>query len=156
MKGRTIAIVGAFAGFATIVMMAGTLASAHNDWREDKLARFCGPERGVWITRAMDKAREEIKPTEAQLPAWNSLNEAVQAGDRQVAERCEEIKAAGRPTSPPERLARAEVMMATGLSVIETVRPAFEDFYAVLSDDQKAAADELTHHRRHSRRFYDD
>jgi hypothetical protein len=46
-------------------------------------------------------------------------------------------------------LARVELMLSTGLDIIEGVRPAFEQFYAVLDDDQKAALDKLVsrHHR---------
>ena len=46
-------------------------------------------------------------------------------------------------------LARVELLLSTGLDIVEGVRPAFEQFYAVLDDDQKAALDKLVsrHHR---------
>jgi hypothetical protein len=42
-----------------------------------------------------------------------------------------------------------ELIFSTGLDIVQEVRPAFEQFYAVLDDDQRAALDKLAsrHHR---------
>lgn len=38
-------------------------------------------------------------------------------------------------------------MLGAGLDVVRTVRPAFDDFYAVLGPDQRAALDRLIERR---------
>jgi len=149
MQRKTIAIAGGLVGIAAIVAVAGSLTWAHGNWRGDKLARFCSDERVERIDEAIDKVREKVNPTEAQLPAWNRLTEAVRQGDRQIAARCDEFKDAGRAGTAPERLARAEAAMTTGLAIVQTVRPALDEFYGTLSDEQKKAVDRMMKHRHH-------
>jgi hypothetical protein len=50
------------------------------------------------------------------------------------------------PLSPIARLDRAQARLEASLDAIKTVRPAAEKFYAILSDEQKAA---LLEHRGH-------
>ena len=149
MQRKAIAIAGGIAGAAAIVAVAGGLVWAHGDWRGDKFARFCSDERVERIDYAIEKVRREVNPTEAQLPAWNRLTEAVREGDLEIAARCDEFKDAGRAATAPEKLARAEAAMTTGLSIMETVRPALDDFYGTLSDEQKRTVDSMMKHRRH-------
>ena len=40
--------------------------------------------------------------------------------------------------SPPDRLAAADIRLDAMLQALKLVRPALEDFYATLSDEQKA------------------
>ena len=51
------------------------------------------------------------------------------------------------PDTAPERLARFETLATTGLDILQRISPAFERFYATLSDKQKKALDDLISHR---------
>jgi hypothetical protein len=51
------------------------------------------------------------------------------------------------PRTAPERIARLELMLTVGLEVVGRVRPAFDSFYAVLTDEQKKAVDALISRR---------
>jgi hypothetical protein len=85
--------------------------------------------------------------TDEQQPAWQQLTAAIRAGSAKVGEACAELEAID--TTAPAHLARVELMLSTGLDIVREVRPAFEQFYAVLDHDQKTALDKLAsrHHR---------
>ena len=119
-----------------------------------------GGGRGRFAELACSDARDEILEdrlafvesfvdfTDEQEPAWQQLAAAVRAGSARVGEACAELEAPD-PTAAAH-LARVELILSTGLDIVEGVRPAFEQFYAVLDDDQKAALDKLmSRHHRH-------
>ena len=51
------------------------------------------------------------------------------------------------PESAPERLQRFESLATTGLGILQRIRPAFDRFYATLSDKQKKAIDDVISRR---------
>ena len=87
--------------------------------------------------------------TAEQEPAWQQLTAAIRAGGAKVGEACAKLEALDTSATAPARLARIELLLSTGLDIVQEVRPAFDQFYAVLDDDQKAALDKLAsrHHR---------
>lgn len=110
------------------------------------LGRLCGERRGEWLDARIDAVESFVTFTPEQAPAWDSLVTAVRSGGERVGEACTALD--GEAQDPTGRLARMEIMLAAGLDVVREVRPAFNDFYAVLDDDQKAALDRLMERRR--------
>ena len=87
--------------------------------------------------------------TTEQTEAWNRLTDALRAGRASIATACQELTGEGGASSASDHLAQVETMLAAGLEVVRQVRPAFNQFYAVLTDEQKKALDELISRRRH-------
>jgi hypothetical protein len=106
------------------------------------MARLCDEERrSGWIDARIERIESAVELTSEQTEAWAGLTEAVRAASERVGETCAEVREAGRPQNASDRLARAETVLSTGLAVVQEVRPAFDDFYATLDDDQKATID---------------
>jgi hypothetical protein len=98
------------------------------------LAKSCGTAQpGVteWPTAEIDQA---VRPTEAQRASLVALqNASAKAADM--------LKAAcltDNPLTPPARLAAVGKRLDTMLQAVKTVRSALNDFYGMLSDEQKA------------------
>lgn len=95
---------------------------------------LCGP-RGERMAEMMLMRLERVtRPTEAQRGGLEKLREA--------AGKAHEIARAGCPAepsfTPTGRLANAEKRLEAMLQAVRTVRPAFEEFFASLNDEQKA------------------
>lgn len=106
-------------------------------------AAICSDRRNQGIEHGLAFVEGFVNFTAEQTAAWNELGEAVRAGSAAIGEKCKELEATGMPTSTPERLARFEAMATTGLGILKRIRPAFDRFYATLSDKQKKALDSL-------------
>lgn len=128
------------AGAPTGVMMAGW----HGHGRHHMAQRLCGDERDAWIEDKLELVESFVDFDDEQRPAWNALAEAIRAGSGRVGEGCAGLDLEALPASAPARLEQMELMLSTGLDVVREVRPAFDQFYAVLDDQQKAALDRLT------------
>jgi hypothetical protein len=108
------------------------------------LARLCDEERrSDWIEAGIERVEEAIELTSEQETAWGQLTGTVRSAGERVDQACAEAREAGRPQTASDRLARAEIMLSTGLAVVQEVRPAFDSFYATLDDEQKATIDGL-------------
>lgn len=81
-----------------------------------------------------DRIEQTVRPNDAQREKLNAL----QAAMAQAADMIKAACPAEIPATPPERLASAGKRLQAMLQAVETVQPALEDFYASLSDDQKA------------------
>ena len=105
-----------------------------------------GGGHGRFAEHVCSDARDEI--LEERLAFVESFVDFTdeRAGSAKVGEACAELEAPD-PTALAH-LARVELLLSTGLDIVEGVRPAFEQFYAVLDDDQKAALAKLVsrHH----------
>jgi hypothetical protein len=113
------------------------------------MARLCDEERrSDWIDARIERVEGAVELRSEQEEAWAGLTETVRAASARVGEACAEVTAAGRPQNASEHLARTETMLSTGLAIVQEVRPAFDDFYATLDDDQKATIDRMTRHGR--------
>ena len=79
----------------------------------------------------------------------DELTAAVRTGSATVGEACVEFETLQEEANAPARMAQAELVLGTALEIVQEVRPTFDDFYAVLDADQKAALDKMAYrHRR--------
>jgi hypothetical protein len=127
------------------------LAGWRHGWHGGHHGRFaehvCSDARNEILEERLAFVESFVDFTDEQEPAWQQLTAAIRAGSAKVGEACAALEAPD-PTAPAH-LARVELILSTGLDIVQQVRPAFDQFYAVLDDDQKAALDKLVsrHHR---------
>lgn len=97
-------------------------------------ARLCGPRGERIVERMLFRLERITAPTETQRPAFDRLKDAVT--------RAREIAQSGcpteRPMTPTGRLAAMEKRLETMLEAIRTIRPPLEEFFGLLSEEQKA------------------
>lgn len=110
------------------------------------MGHLCGPNRAERLDKAIAFVNNFIKLTPEQTTAWNTLAEALRSGAGKVGTACDQMREAGRPATLPDKLARMEAMMTTGLEVLREVRPAFDAFYATLDEAQKQQLDDMLDH----------
>jgi LTXXQ motif family protein len=96
--------------------------------------QMCGEFVSRLAQRRMERIEHVVKPTDAQRQAFADLKTA--------ASKAADIVRAACPTerflTPTGRLESAEKRTEARLQAIRTVRPALENFYKSLSDEQKA------------------
>ncbi len=109
--------------------------------RGGRLSMLCGERRDQRIEDALGFIESFVTFTPEQTAAWTDLTVAVQAGSASIGQACAEIDLANAPQNAPEKLARLETLMATGLNVVQQVRPPFAAFYGVLSQEQQKVLD---------------
>lgn len=134
-KASPPAVQNAGSGWADFMMGPGMMRGG-GMWR----GRFEGPcdprAAGIAEWRIEDVERL-VRPTEAQRAALGELRTAsAKAADGLKSACPREI-----PQTSVQRLAFMEERMAAMLAAIRTLRPAFEAFYATMSDEQKARLD---------------
>jgi hypothetical protein len=91
----------------------------------------CGANAMAWPNDQIDRA---VRPNEAQRAKLATLQSAA-------AKAADMIKAAcpsETPATPPSRLEAVSKRLQAMLQAVESVRPALDDFYNALSDDQRA------------------
>lgn len=100
-------------------------------------AMMCNPRAAGLAEWRMDRIERATRPTEAQKTTLNDL--------RTASTKAAELIAAACPKEPPAtataRLAMAEKRAQAMLQAVQTVRPAFDAFYAALDAEQKARLD---------------
>jgi LTXXQ motif family protein len=128
-------------------MLAGWRQGWHGGGHGRFAEHVCSDARDEILEERLAFVESFVDFTDEQEPAWQQLTAAIRAGSAKVGEACAELEAPD--TTAPAHLARVELIFSTGLEIVQEVRPAFEQFYAVLDDDQKAALDKLVsrHHR---------
>jgi hypothetical protein len=95
---------------------------------------MCGPHGGR-VGEAMLARLEGItQPTAEQRPAFDKLKDAIAKATETVRAACP----TERPITPPGRLAAAEKRLSALLDAVRLVRPAMDEYYGSLSDEQKA------------------
>ncbi len=125
----------------------------HGGWRHGRghhargMAMMCGEHRDQRIEHGLAFVEGFVNFTPEQTTTWGELTKEIRAGSATIGEKCDELEKAGEPESAPDRLQRFESMTTTGLGILQRIRPAFERFYASLSDKQKKAIDDLISHR---------
>ena len=99
--------------------------------------RRCSPAAAGFFGWRIDRIEQIIKPTEAQRAKFDDLKAASDKASEALRLACPtEV-----PTSAVGRMEFMERRMEAMLQSVKTVRPAFEAFYATLSDEQKARLD---------------
>jgi hypothetical protein len=88
--------------------------------------------------------KTELKITDAQLPLWNAVADAIRANAKSMSEMMSGGMMGGSQTATlPEKLALHEKMMTAHLEGLRRLKTAVDPLYAALSPEQKKTADEL-------------
>ena len=87
--------------------------------------------------------RAELAITDAQLPQWNAVADALRAGAKNMQETMAKVMQAGMPTTAPARAEAMVQMMTARLDAMKAMAAGGKALYAVLTDAQKKTADEL-------------
>lgn len=95
---------------------------------------MCSPQGAGLAEWRIERIERLIKPTEAQRGALNDLRAASTKAAESITKACPDEF----PASATARLELMEKRMEAMLAAIKTVRPAFDAFYATLSEEQKA------------------
>jgi LTXXQ motif family protein len=97
----------------------------------------CDPRVAGMAEWRIEEIERVVQPTEAQRGALADLRSASAKAAEALKTACpREI-----PRTSAQRMAFMEKRMEAMLEAIRTVRPAFEAFYAAISDEQKARLD---------------
>jgi hypothetical protein len=108
-----------------------------------EFGRLCSPRAAGFAEWRLDRLERVVKPTDAQ----RAKLEEFKTASNKAAEAMRAACPADVPTSMVGRVEAMEKRLEAMLQAVKTVRPAFEAFYATLSDDQKASLN--TRPRRH-------
>lgn len=120
----------------------------HGNFRGKRaLAMVCSDRRDHRIKAATGFVEGFVNFTPEQEKPWQDLTRAIDEGSAKVGQTCDNLLPKGADISAPETLARMETVLATGLSVVQNIRPAFGAFYDSLSDKQKQALEGMLSHR---------
>jgi hypothetical protein len=88
--------------------------------------------------------KTELKITDAQLPLWNAVADAIRANAKNMSAMMSGGMMAGSGTAAlPDKLALREKMMTVHLDALRRFKAAVDPFYAALSPEQKKTADQL-------------
>jgi uncharacterized small protein (DUF1192 family) len=87
--------------------------------------------------------KAELAITDAQLPQWNAFADALRGSTKGMRSAMTSMMQAGMPATAPARMDAMVQMMSARLDAMKATLAAAKPLYAVLSDDQKKAADEL-------------
>jgi hypothetical protein len=87
--------------------------------------------------------KTELKITDAQLPLWNAVADAIRANAKNMGGMAEGMMGSMQAGTLPEKLAAREKMMTAHLEALSKFKAAVDPLYAALSDEQKKTADEL-------------
>jgi len=103
-------------------------------WGRGGFAGMCNPQGAGLAEWRMERIERLIKPNDAQRAKLNDLRAASTKAAESIAAACPREFPAGASARMELMEKRLEAMLAA----IKTVRPAFDAFYATLSDEQKA------------------
>ena len=132
-------------------VLAGSMGHGWHGKRHHRgPGHFCAAARGERLEHAVDFVQSFVDFTPEQDAAWQDFTASLMTGRERVRAACDELEQAEDPMQAPDALARAESMLTAGLEVVREVRPAFDRFYATLSEDQKEALDRLVNRHRRS------
>jgi hypothetical protein len=87
--------------------------------------------------------KTELKITDAQLPLWNAVAEAMHANAKTMGDMAGGMMGGSQMATLPDKLAMREKMMTAHLEALRKFKAAVDPLYAALSDEQKKTADEL-------------
>jgi hypothetical protein len=87
--------------------------------------------------------KTELKITDAQLPLWNAVADAIRANAKSMGDMAGGMMGGSQTATLPDKLAMREKMMTAHLEALRKFKAAVDPLYAALSDEQKKTADEL-------------
>jgi hypothetical protein len=98
------------------------------------MAAICSQQAGTFIDLPVQRIEQVVQPTPQQRSTFDDLKKAMQNAADQLRSSCP----AAVPLSPMARLDTVGTRLRAMAGAIKSVRPALENFYASLSDEQKA------------------
>lgn len=98
---------------------------------------MCNPRAAGFTEWRMERIERLVSPTDAQRAALNELRTASTKAAETISAACPREF----PASASARMELMEKRLDAMLTAIKTVRPAFDAFYATLTDAQKARID---------------
>ena len=87
--------------------------------------------------------KTELKITDAQLPLWNAVADAIRANAKSMSAMMSDAMMGSQTATLPDKLALREKMITAHLDALRRFKAAVDPLYAALSDDQKKTADQL-------------
>jgi LTXXQ motif family protein len=88
--------------------------------------------------------KTELKITDAQLPLWSAVADAIRANAKSMSEMSGAMMGSSQTTATlPAKLALHEKMMTAHLEALRRLKTAVDPLYAALGPEQKKSADEL-------------
>jgi hypothetical protein len=103
----------------------------------DGFGFMCNPRAAGFAEWRTDRIEAAVRPTETQRAALNELRVASTKAAETIAAACP----ADFPSRATDRLKLMETRLEAMLQAVKTVRPAFDAFYGLLDDQQKARLD---------------
>jgi LTXXQ motif family protein len=98
------------------------------------MAAACSQQGGGFIDLPVQRIEQVVQPTAQQQSAFNDLKKAAQKAGDQLQSSCP----TAAPKSPVARVDTVETRLTAMADAIKSVRPDLNNFYASLSDEQKA------------------
>ena len=94
----------------------------------------CSQQGGGFIDLPVQRIEQVVQPSAQQQSAFNDLKKAAQKASDQLQSSCPTAV----PKSPVARVDTVETRLTAMADAIKSVRPDLQNFYASLSDEQKA------------------
>ncbi len=98
------------------------------------MAAACSQQAGSFIDLPVQRIEQVVQPTAEQQSAFDNLKKAAQNASGQLQSSCPTAV----PLSPVARVDTVQARLTAMVDAIKSVRPDLQNFYALLSDDQKA------------------
>ena len=132
----------AFLGFATVAQAQPTdrgrgYMMGPGMMGGQQFGRMCNPRSTGFAEWRLDRLESVVKPTDAQRAKFDEFKTA----SNKAAETMRTARSTAIPTTIIGRMEAMEKRLDAMSQAVKTVRPAFEAFYATLSDEQKANLD---------------
>jgi hypothetical protein len=103
------------------------------------LSQVCSGQAAGAANVPTDRIVQELKPTDSQRSALDALSEATTKAADFLKANCTE----DQTLTPPGRVAAMEQRLNAMVEAIKIVEPALENFYGLLTDEQKARFNQL-------------
>ena len=114
-------------------------SNSHGSNRLADLSQQCGEEMMKTTIMPTERIARAVNPTEAQRNALNELNEAANKAAEFLKANC----STAEPMTPTSRVVAMEQRLQTMSKAIRIVEPALQNFYGLLTDEQKARFNQL-------------
>jgi hypothetical protein len=120
--------------FATLNTARAQQTSRGGSARANDLAVLCSSRAEGFTQLPVQRVEQVIKPTQQQLDAFDKLKAASTEAANQLQASCPKQM----PQTPLDRFDAVEKRLQAMDEAIKTIRPALANFYASLTDEQKA------------------
>ena len=98
------------------------------------MAAICSQQAGSFIDLPVQRIEQVVQPTAQQRTTFDDLKNATQNATDQLRSSCPSAV----PLSPVARVDTVAARLRAIAKAIKSIRPALENFYASLNDEQKA------------------